>query len=76
MGHESDEKIKDISTVIILSPADVEYTVGFSRLNFPDLFFYYGNYHMLCVRTELTEIMVNQVLLNKSVGNGWTSEQT
>ena len=37
MGH--DEKIKDISTVIILSPADVEYTVGFSRLNFPDLFF-------------------------------------
>lgn len=39
MGHESDEKTKDISTVIILSPADVEYTVGFSRLNFPDLFF-------------------------------------
>ena len=39
MGHESDEKISDISTVIILSHADVEYTVGFSRLNFPDLFF-------------------------------------
>ena len=31
---------------------------------------------MLCVRTELAEIMVNQVLLNKSVGNGGTSEQT
>lgn len=47
MGHESDEKIKDISTVIILSPADVEYTVGFSRLNFPDLFLLWKLSHAL-----------------------------